>query len=73
MPINNNTSTTKTTPETQTLQKRRLQEENGAPVVIAQSKILDFHSEDSPRSKNNASNKVITSHNQLRSDLRFLP
>jgi hypothetical protein len=54
--------TTKTTPEIQTLKKQRLEEENNALTLSsARSKILGFHPEDSPRSQNNASNKIITS------------
>jgi hypothetical protein len=35
--------------------------------------ILGFHPEESPRSRNNAFNKAIIKHNQLRPDLGFLP
>jgi hypothetical protein len=73
-PISNNTSTTKTTPELQALQKatppRRKQ---CTSAVVARSKIIGFHLEDSPRSQNNAFNKGIARHNQLRPDLGFSP
>jgi hypothetical protein len=42
-------------------------------VVVARSKILGFHPEDSTCSQNNAFNKAIARHNQLRSDLGFSP
>jgi hypothetical protein len=36
-------------------------------------KDLDFHPEDNPHSQNNAFNKAIARHNQLRPDLGFSP
>jgi hypothetical protein len=71
-PSNNGTSTTKTTPELQTLQKRRLQKGNSAQTSSPpDQKMLGFHPEDSPRFQNNASNKVIVRQNQLKPDLGF--
>jgi hypothetical protein len=66
-PSSNNTSTTKTTPELQALQKRC----QCTSIIIARSKILGFHPEDSPHSQNNAFNKDIARYNQLRSNLGF--
>jgi hypothetical protein len=42
-------------------------------VVVARSKDLRFHPEDSPYSRNNAFNKAIARHNQLRPDIGFSP
>jgi hypothetical protein len=42
-------------------------------VGVAQSKILGFYPEESPRSQNNAFKKVIARHNQLRQILDFHP
>jgi hypothetical protein len=42
-------------------------------TIIAQSKILDFYPEDSPRSQNNAFNKAIARNSKLRSYVGFSP
>jgi hypothetical protein len=63
-----------TTPELQTLQKTTApRREQCSNIVVARSKILGFHPEDSHRSQNNASTKVIARHNQLRPNLGFSP
>jgi hypothetical protein len=56
----------------------------GPPLVFVQApplhkrhyhaiKIVDFHDEESPHYQNNAFNKAIARHNQLRPNLEFLP
>jgi hypothetical protein len=63
-----------TTSKLQALQKRHLQKNKQCTMRRHRPiKILGFHTEDSSRSQNNASNKVITGHNQLRPSLGFLP
>jgi hypothetical protein len=42
-------------------------------TVVVQPEIIDFHFRESPRLQNNAFNKAIVRHNQLRLDLRFSP
>jgi hypothetical protein len=42
-------------------------------TIIARSKIIGFYHGESPCSQNNASNKTIARHNQLREELGFSP
>jgi hypothetical protein len=72
-PSSNNTTTTKITPELQDLQNDVSKNEKCTSAVVARSKILHFHPKDSLRSQNNAFNKAIVRHNQLRPDFELSP